>query len=76
MTIKVFGVLAYYLAVYPEVQKRLQDEIDELMDGKDEDEELTQEDIISMTYLEQVLLEGERLSPLPNVGRICTKDWR
>ena len=69
-----FGILAYYLAVYPEVQTRLQDEIDELMDGKDEDEELTQEDITNMTYLEQVLLESERLSPLPNTGRICTKD--
>lgn len=72
----VFGILAYYLAVYPEVQTRLQDEIDELMDGKDEDEELTQEDITNMTYLEQVLLESERLSPLPNTGRICTKDWK
>ena len=71
-----FGILAYYLAVYPEVQKRLQEEIDELMDGKDEDEELTQEDITNMTYLEQVLLESERLSPLPNTGRICTKDWK
>ena len=46
-----FGILAYYLAVYPEVQTRLQDEIDELMDGKDEDEELTQEDITTMTDL-------------------------
>ena len=74
--IKVFGILAYYLAVYPEVQARLQEEIDELMDGKDEEEELTQEDITNLTYLEQVMLEGERLSPLPNTGRICTKDWK
>jgi len=71
----VFGVLAYYLAVYPDVQSRLQDEIDDLMEGKEEGEELTQEDITSMTYLEQVLLEGERLSPIPNTGRLCTKDW-
>ena len=49
-------MLAYYLAVYPDVQSRLQDEIDDLMESKEEGEELTQEDITSMTYLEQVLL--------------------
>ena len=50
------GVLVYYLVVYPEVQSRLQEEIDELFDGKDEGEDLTQDDITSMTYLDQVPL--------------------
>ena len=49
------GVLVYYLVVYPEVQSRLQEEIDELFDGKDEGEDLTQDDITGMTYLDQVL---------------------
>ena len=48
------GVLVYYLVVYPEVQSRLQEEIDELFDGKDEGEDLTQDDITGMTYLDQV----------------------
>ena len=48
------GVLVYYLVVYPEVQSRLQEEIDELFDGKDEGEDLTQDDITGMAYLDQV----------------------
>ena len=48
------GVLVYYLVVYPEVQSRLQEEIDELFDGKDEGEDLTQDDITGMVYLDQV----------------------
>ena len=52
---QVMGVLVYYLVVYPEVQSRLQEEIDELFDGKDEGEDLTQDDITGMVYLDQVL---------------------
>ena len=48
------GVLVYYLVVYPEVQSRLQEEIDDLFDGKDEGEDLTQDDITGMAYLDQV----------------------
>ena len=47
-------VLVYYLVVYPRVQSRLQEEIDELFDGKDEGEYLTQDDITGMVYLDQV----------------------
>ena len=47
-------MLVYYLVVYPEVQSRLQEEIDELFDGKDEGEDLTQDDITGMAYLDQV----------------------
>ena len=72
----IFGVLIYYLAVYPEVQEKLQEELDEIFDSKDEGEEITQDDINNMKYLEQVLLEGQRLAPLPNSGRTCTKDWQ
>ena len=31
---QMFAVLAYYLAVYPEVQARIEEDIDESMDGK------------------------------------------
>ena len=71
-----FGVLAYYLAVYPDVQEKLQEEIDEVFDSKDDGEDINQDDINSMKYLEQVLLEGQRLAPLSNTGRTCTKDWQ
>ena len=71
-----FGVLVYYLAVYPDVQEKLQEEIDEVFDSKDDGEDINQDDINSMKYLEQVLLEGQRLAPLSNTGRTCTKDWQ
>ena len=49
------GVLTYYLVAYPEVQERLQDEIDELFDSKDEGEELQAEDLNKMKYMDQVI---------------------
>ena len=51
---KVSGVLIYYLTVYPEVQEKLQEEIDDLFESKDETEEITADDITKMTYLDQV----------------------
>ena len=72
----IFCVLVYYLAVYPEVQERLQQEIDDVLDSKEDDGDINQEDINSMTYLEQVLLEAQRLGPVPMTGRTCTKDWK
>ena len=51
---KVFSVTAYYLTVYPEIQERLQEEIDDVFNGKDDDEEIDADDITKMTYLDQV----------------------
>ena len=48
------GVLTFYLAAYPDVQEKLQDEIDELFDSKDDGEELQAEDLTGMKYLDQV----------------------
>ena len=48
------GVLGYYLTVFPDVQAKLQDEIDELFESKDDGEEITSEDVTNMTYLDQV----------------------
>ena len=58
-TFQVFGVLAYHLTVYPEVQRRLQEEIDEVFDSKDEDDEITADDITNMTYLDQVIRNAQ-----------------
>ena len=71
-----FGVVLYYLVVYPDIQRRLQDEIDEIFDGKSEDEELEADDITNMTYLDQVLSEGQRLGCFAHTLRICTKNWQ
>ena len=72
----VFGVLVYYLAVYPEVQEQLQEEIDEVFDSKTDGEEIDQGDVTNMKYLDQVVNEGQRLAPFGMTGRLCTKDWK
>ena len=69
-------MVLYYLVVYPDIQSRLQDEIDEIFDGKSEDEELEADDITNMTYLDQVLSEGQRLGCFAHTLRICTKNWQ
>ena len=51
---QVFGVLIYFLTVNPDVQSRLQDDIDELFDGKEPGEELSQDDVTGLKYLDQV----------------------
>jgi len=72
----VFGVLVYYLTVYPEVQERLQEEIDEVFDGKADGEEIDQDDVTNMKYLDQVVNEGQRLAPFAMTARTCTKEWK
>ena len=42
------------MTVYPDVQAKLQDEIDDLFESKDDGEEITSEDVTNMTYLDQV----------------------
>ena len=52
--LKVVAVLLYYLTVYPEVQRKLQEEIDDVLENKDEDQEIDADDITNMSYLDQV----------------------
>merc|ERR1719270_2021524 len=73
---QVMGVLTFYLAAYPDVQEKLQDEIDELFDSKDDGEELQAEDLTGMKYLDQVLKEGQRLGCFGMTARTCTKNWQ
>jgi len=72
----VVSVLLYYLTVYPETQVKLQEEIDDLMESKEEGEEINAEDITNMNYLDQVINEGLRLAPVAFTGRTCTKEWQ
>ena len=55
-SLKVMGVLSYYLVAYPEIQEKLQDEVDDLFDSKNEGDELQAEDLNNMKYLDQVIL--------------------
>ena len=71
-----FGVLVYYLTAYPEVQEKLQEEIDEVFESKADGEEIDQDDVTNMKYLDQVVNEGQRLGPFAMTARTCTKDWK
>ena len=50
-------VCLYYLAVNPDVQRKLQEEIDEMFESKDEGDEIDADDITNMKYLEQVSIK-------------------
>ena len=54
MFCQVVCVVLYYLAVNPDVQSKLQEEIDEVFDSKDTEEEIVADDITNMRYLDQV----------------------
>merc|ERR1712227_210335 len=62
------GVLTHYLVAYPEVQQKLQDEID--------GEDIEADDLSGMKYLNQVIHEGQRLGCFPITARTCTKNWK
>ena len=49
-----FGVLLYYLTVSQDIQTRLQEDIDDLFENKRGGEDINQDDINDMKYLDQV----------------------
>ena len=52
--VQVFGVLLYYLTVSQDIQTRLQEDIDDLFENKRGGEDINQDDINDMKYLDQV----------------------
>jgi len=73
---QVFGVLLYFLTVNPDIQSKLQDDIDELFESKKAGEEIKQDDVTGMKYLDQVVCEGQRLGCFAFTNRLCTKSWK
>ncbi|KAH0631991.1 hypothetical protein JD844_019967 [Phrynosoma platyrhinos] len=66
------GYVAYLLATHPDVQQKLQDEIDSVLPNK---APLTYDTIMQLEYLDMVLNETQRLYPLGGrIERICKKD--
>ena len=64
----------YELAKNPDIQARLRQEAEEVLNGIED--ELKYEDLQKMTYLDQVLSETLRLhTPLPLVVRVAVKDY-
>ncbi|KAF5288513.1 hypothetical protein FQA39_LY15381 [Lamprigera yunnana] len=65
--------LCYELAVHPDIQERLYNEIKETLEGSPK---LTYETITSMKYLESCVLETLRLhSSIPGTDRKCQKPY-
>ncbi|XP_004691967.2 PREDICTED: cytochrome P450 3A12-like [Condylura cristata] len=64
--------LMYALATHPDVQKKLQDEIDATFPNKAPP---TYDTVMQMEYLDMVMNEGLRLYPIAGrVERVCKKD--
>jgi len=70
---EVFASILYLLAAHPEIQDKLQEELDTVLEGK---KHVTEEDLREMPYLDQVINEGLRRVPFSNTARFCTKDYR
>ncbi|XP_014789356.1 cytochrome P450 4C1, partial [Octopus bimaculoides] len=64
----------YFIAANPDVQKKLQKEVD---DFYDENEEPTLTNLKKLVYLECVIKEVQRLYPsVPNIGRVAAEDFK
>ncbi|GFO26171.1 cytochrome p450 [Plakobranchus ocellatus] len=64
----------YSIAGHPDVQRRVQEEIDSVLTRNDH-QDVTWEDLPYFTYLTMVIKEVQRLhSPVPFVQRLLTKD--
>nr|QIQ51159.1 cytochrome P450 CYP3 [Dermanyssus gallinae] len=71
-TVNTLQLCTYFLAVNPEAQQRVYDEIRQVMDGRSD---VQYQDVQKMKLLEASLLESTRLVPIiPLVDRICTRD--
>ncbi|KAJ6659734.1 hypothetical protein lerEdw1_018449 [Lerista edwardsae] len=66
------GFMAYLMATHPDVQQKVQDEIDSVFPNK---APLTYDAIMQLEYLDMVLNETQRLYPLGGrLERVCKKD--
>jgi len=66
------GYMAYNLAIHPDVQQKLQEEIDSVLPDK---APLTYDTVMQLEYLDMVLNETQRLYPLGGrIERLCKMD--
>ena len=73
------GIIAtlYMIAVNPTVEARLQEEIDRVLEDKDDPSaQLTYDDINELKYLDMVFKETMRIAAFGPLPRLCTKTWK
>ena len=74
-TASTLSSLSYCLAKNPEVQEKLIQEVDEVVEASDG--KIDQESIREMPYLEACIKETLRLlPPVFRTDRTCVKDWQ
>ena len=66
-------LMAHELAVHPEIQRKLQEEIDAAMRASNN--EPTYEDVNNMAYLDMVFSETLRLHSISMLNRMCSKEF-
>ncbi|EEC17407.1 cytochrome P450, putative, partial [Ixodes scapularis] len=65
----------YLIALHPEVQKKVQEELDMVL-GEHKTEDISTENLKDLKYLECVVKESQRLCPsVPVIGRTVTKPF-
>ncbi|CAN7996058.1 unnamed protein product [Ixodes hexagonus] len=66
----------YLIALYPEVQKKLQQELDTVL-GDDPEKDVSMDDMKELKYMDRVTKECQRLYPsVPFIGRTVTKELK
>ena len=64
----------YYLALNPELQEQLHQEVDQIADTLADPDTLTYEDFASLEFMEGVIRETMRMAPVtPFIDRLCVK---
>ena len=67
----------YFVVVNPNVEEKLREEIDRVLDNKDDpDGNLTEDDINELNYLDMVFKESMRIAAAGGLPRLCTKSWK
>jgi len=65
-------IMIFLITAHPEVQQQLWEEVDSVVGDR---EDVNEEDLGNLTYLDQVMNEFLRMMPVPNTFRHCTKDY-
>jgi len=65
-------IMIFLITAHPEVQEQLWEEIDSVIGER---EDVNEEDLANLPYLDQVMQEFLRMMPVPNTFRLCTKDY-